>query len=76
MKIRKKDEIFEISVKRFYLPVDIISNCPECKEETLWDNYLSYPELNERHEIGFWCRTCEYEWSEFVGLTLKVKELK
>jgi len=81
VKIKRTAEHVEIDVKRFYLPYEVTSTCPQCgKEETtdLSVNYLSYPSDGET-EISFsHCEDeddededpCTNEWSEVVVLAI------
>lgn len=50
MKAEIRNEPFELNIKRCYLPVKLIDECPQCGavcERDLKDWYLSYPVLNE-----------------------------
>lgn len=40
---------FEVDVKRFYIPVTVVADCPHCGQEVvqdLSDDYLGYPTAN------------------------------
>jgi len=64
----------EIEVKRFYLPeVQINVICPECGYEYLWENYLSYPDVNTPIGLYLACRECDHNWSEQIILKLSVE---
>lgn len=65
-----------IEIKRFYLPLTISDECPECGVEVENDceiTYLSYPTLNVPHCETFWCEDCEEEWEGWIQLDLTVK---
>jgi len=69
----KLNDKFEVEVKRFYIPLKTVLNCPHCnaeKEVDLEHDYLSYPTLNESEPIGQYCEHCDNEF-EF-DLTLRI----
>jgi len=71
-KVINEEGSFEIEVKRFYLPVKIEANCPECGEHVVYDlndNYLSYPDANVPFGHTMYCE-CEHEWE--VPVILRV----
>lgn len=71
-KIKIKSE-FELEVKRFYLPVKIERDCPDCGTKCVLDldsNYLSYPTVNKKEQGHCYCDVCDTEF-EF-DLTLKI----
>ena len=73
MKIKGKFE-GTIDVKRFYLEgIELKYTCPNCGEEKVFTDYLSYPKVNEVESVDFWCCECDHEWTETVILTLTVK---
>lgn len=70
-----KGNRFEVDVKRFYIPVVVISVCPECTEEVrrnLEDNYLSYPTLGAPTKLYFSCSN-EHEWQDQVIVNITVE---
>jgi len=76
IKILKQPE-GSIEVKRFYLDeAKIIIVCPNCKSEREYDDYLSYPKINEFMKKSFYCHECDCEWQEEIklNLTIEVKE--
>lgn len=82
MKVESLDESFEIDVKRFYAPIILCAECPECGRECsrdLRDNGLSYPRLNEPMEVWFRCLPGvgdgrdEHEFARTVVLRLSVE---
>lgn len=67
-----KDKV-ELSIKRFYLPIKIERSCPGCNNECevdLNDNYLSYPTVNQKEQICFYCNECDQEFG--VDAILKI----
>jgi len=64
-----------IEVKRFYIPVNIKINCPDCGEviEFLKDDYLSYPILNDKLEIYGCCRNCDNEYNMPIILRMGIE---
>lgn len=67
----------EINVKRFYLPVKVEVECPECKKKNENDfecDYLSYPVTNKKEPVYICCGHCdqEYEFDVTLGLSLDV----
>jgi hypothetical protein len=65
-----------VEIKRFYLPLTISDECPECGAEVENDceiTYLSYPTLNVPHSETFWCEDCDEEWVGWIQLDLTVK---
>ena len=70
------DSKFEIAVKRFYIPFTLVAKCPECgkdKVSDLSEDYLSYPTLNQKESMYFYCDdcSCEFEVGIFVGMNIK-----
>jgi len=64
---------FEISDKRFYLPIKIEKECPNCKNKCVADlnsNYLSYPNVNEKEQQYFYCDKCEQEFE--IDIILRI----
>ncbi len=65
--------MFEIEVKRFYVPTDDRVKCPECSMERdlLEENdYLSYPDANCVVARNMHCRECDHEWMVNTKLTV------
>lgn len=65
-----------VEIKRFYLPLTISDECPECGAEVENDceiTYLSYPTLNVPRSETFWCEDCDEEWVGWIQLDLTVK---
>lgn len=66
----------EIDVKRFYLEgIKIISNCPKCGKEAVFDgdsDYLSYPKANEVDTVCFYCGSCDDDWLEEIKLKISI----
>ena len=64
MEILKVSENVELDIKRFYLPIKIERECPRCGAEGISDlsrDYLSYPTVNGRECIPFYCDSCN-DW--------------
>lgn len=62
METIKVESIEELGIKRFYIPVQIPVNCPNCGEEAIIDldtDYLSYPELNTKLDLYGLCEECD-----------------
>jgi len=64
----------EIDCKRLYLGCSLVSNCPKCQQEI---NiilgppeyyYLSYPKMNKKQLMHFYCSECQEAWDEFFVL--------
>ena len=73
MKNEEIKEVFDIEVKRFYLPVVVKDKCPNCDGEisqNLEDQYLSYPTLNKADDITLVCEACDMEFQ--VPFTLRM----
>ena len=65
----------EIDVKRFYLPINITTDCPHCRktnEKDFYEDYLSYPSLGEPIEVWQYCEHCEEEYNFKVTLTAQL----
>lgn len=48
---------FEVDVKRFYIPVTVVADCPHCGQEVVQDfsrDYLSYPTANAPTTFGMY----------------------
>lgn len=78
----KKSEIIkvqgniELGIKRFYIPVKIKKQCPECGNNCdvdLDENYLSYPEINGKESVYFYCTNCKCEFKTYVILQLSLE---
>lgn len=64
----------ELEIKRMYLEgIKIKIICPNCNAEQLFDQYLSYPDINTPFGISMFCGSCEHEWIEKVQLDVKLK---
>jgi len=77
MKNIKLNDKFEIDVKRFYVPLKMVVNCPHCNEEKkidLSDDYLSYPTINEAEAIYQCCDHCdkEFEFDATIRMSVDV----
>ncbi len=60
IKIEVGPEPFKVEVKRFYVPVKITAECPECGKEVTKDcesDYLSHPTFNAVEQVHFYCVT-------------------
>jgi len=69
----KLNDKFEVDVKRFYIPLEVLLNCPHCNKEKkvdLSDDYISYPTVNQAEAIEQYCDHCDNEF-EF-DLTLRM----
>lgn len=58
-------EEFEVEVKRFYLPIVVKRECPECQqkiEHDQGDRYLMYPTVNKNEPLQFYCEDREIEF--------------
>ncbi|HEY5563413.1 MAG TPA: hypothetical protein VIK72_16965 [Clostridiaceae bacterium] len=63
----------ELDIKRFYLEgVEIECICPKCKVTFEYDQYLSYPSVNEVMEIDLYCPDCDHEWMEEIKLSIGI----
>ena len=78
MTIHRIDE-GSIEVKRFYLPLEIEVECPECGHKQIKDfenEYLSYPNLGDQ-DLHLCCRNededCWHEWTVPMKLTIEVE---
>lgn len=66
----------EIEVKRFYLEgVQINYTCPVCGDKDIYNEYLSYPDINKPTTIGIWCRECGHEWDENIQINVTIQSL-
>lgn len=74
MEIKENGKVPTITIKRFYLPI-ITDKCPSCGKEVVNDDYLSYPEFNEKNEIFFDCHDCNEEWKKEIKLNVNIKEV-
>ena len=77
MKIIKNKgyKLFEIEVKRFYIPFSVETNCPRCntvQTQNLEVDYLSYPTVGNPIDLDFYCGACEHEFSEKVKLEINL----
>ena len=68
---------FELGVKRFYLPIQIKRNCPNCDNQCVRDlssDYLSYPTLNAKEQMYFYCEKCgtEFEIDVILQIGLQI----
>ena len=81
----KFNEEYEIEVKRFYIPEEIVIDCPHCQEKMSFfgnSEYLSYPTLNAEEMAYAYCDNCDTEVEMPVKLKMsmeydidKVKEI-
>lgn len=65
--------VWEIPVKRFYLPIKIAGNCPVCGRLGVTDlesDYLSNPMINDAETVSINCEHCD-DWFE-KEITLKI----
>lgn len=79
MKIINHREPFDLDVKRFYLPTEIVTRCPSCDSKVYRDfeeDYLCYPVANTKESVAFHCDHCHHEFSEFIIVKVTVEELK
>lgn len=72
-------EEFELNIKRFYLPIIIKRKCPNCNnecEEDLGYSYLSYPTVNKKERLHFYCPECdcEFEIDRILKISLQLDE--
>lgn len=75
MEIRKLKGFASIDVKRWYSPYLLISKCAQCghrNELDLTDDYLSYPSIDEPHEVYFFCDKCEHEYEEKIVIKMEI----
>jgi hypothetical protein len=60
---KKRDDSFELGVKRFYMPGVVVKDkCVKCGGEAsldLGDQYLSYPTVNASNDVDLWCSACD-----------------
>lgn len=80
MEIFNIPEQFDIGVKRFCLPLIIRRACPKCGEECKLDleqNYLSYPTVNKREVLNFYCTECklDFEVDSILSIFLEVEKV-
>jgi hypothetical protein len=65
----------EVQVKRFYLPIKVDVQCPECKIVNTKDfemDYLSYPTVNDEESVYMCCDECDVEFEFSVTLRLSL----
>lgn len=63
----------ELEIKRMYLEgVTINCTCPKCDNKFIYDQYLSYPDINKTMEMEFYCSECNYDWLEKITLSMKI----
>lgn len=68
---------FEIEVKRFHLPIIIKRKCPNCSSDCELDlnsDYISYPIINKKERITFYCDGCNinFEVDSILRISLEV----
>ena len=66
-----------LEIKRLYLPVTIKKICPNCGgmcERDLDQDCLSYPKVNEKGEIDFYCNNCDNEFTGSYILKMSLQE--
>lgn len=54
-----------IDEKRFYIDAKLTIECPRCHENMYRDfnnDYLAYPELNQKYNIHLYCDNCDNEY--------------
>lgn len=80
IKIKKTGGYDEVEVKRFYLPYEIETKCPNCKNKLVRnfaDEYLSYPNVGI-NEVNLYCEKCDdedkdCEFSLNIELNMEIK---
>ncbi|MFW9873718.1 MAG: hypothetical protein ACFFG0_11490 [Candidatus Thorarchaeota archaeon] len=74
------DVPFVIEIKRFYLPIIIEGECPNCNASYKFnldnDGYLSYPEINIPFEFICNCDECGHDWPIMIQLNLSLELVK
>ena len=65
----------ELDVKRLYIDTPIKAKCPNCGDE-IYNDYLSYPLLNEEFVLYFWCGECHTSFTKkaLLRITLDIKD--
>ena len=72
---------FELDVKRYYIPLEVTSQCPRCRQEVtrnLLEDYLSFPRFDVPIWLRFYheCSTDSYiEWKHNVIMRLTLEEV-
>jgi len=75
--MQQEQEVYEIDIKRFYVPWYIETECPMCG--LLTDNegeYLSYPSVGKPFKVLFSCDECDHEWYHEILLKLNIEIVK
>lgn len=76
MRIIGKVDGGELEIKRLYLEgVSVVGECPKCDAPIDRDyscEYLSYPDIGKYFEEGFYCETCDHEWSVQLKLDINL----
>jgi len=73
-------EEYEIDVKRFYIPIEHETNCPNCNTKNKANlnagGYLSYPTLNKKEGVYMCCNECgqEYEFDLTLKMSVEINE--
>ncbi len=71
----------KLDIKRLYLPLLLIQECPKCKKvlnKDLNNEYISYPEIgvNSKNEIYFWCKECDHEFAINYRLNFSLEMIR
>ena len=77
MDIKEITKESALDIKRFYIPLQIDTKCPNCGKEINvdlnGDDYLSYPYLNKPESVYCYCNECGAEFDFEITLRLKVE---
>jgi len=74
--VLKITEIVELQIKRFYLPIKLKKECPRCgksSESDLSMEYLSYPTVNGKESIPFYCDACDSWFAADATLRISIE---
>lgn len=65
----------DLGIKRFYLEgVTVTDPCPHCGEEQeMMEEYLSYPKMNKKIQLDFYCPECDCDWKAPAILEVRLK---
>lgn len=64
--------IGEIEVKRFYIEgLKMYYTCPS--KNHMWNDYLSYPDMNIPMDLHLYCNECDHEWTEKIILKVSIE---
>ena len=75
MKIENPYTDFQLDVKRCYVPFTVSKDCPKCGQKCIGcgpDDYLSYPVINGREKVNFYCNECDWEESAEIIIRFDV----